>query len=417
MSEPHEALHLFEAVGFEVEYMIVDADELRVLPSSDWLLERFAGRVASEVDVGDLSWSNELALHVLELKTTDPVSDLAPLSDWLTRDVSRANVELAARGGFLLPTAMHPLMDPVTETHLWPHEHREVYQAFDAVFDCHRHGWSNLQSVHINLPFSGDAEFGALHAAIRAVLPVLPMLAASSPLVESGLSGQLDSRICYYRHNCDRVPIVTGELVPEPVFTRASYEERILVPIREALAAYDRDGVIDPIWANARGAIARFDRGSIEIRLLDTQECATADVAIVAAACALIRGLVEERWSSEEDQRALPTSLLADVLMRAAAHGSRTWIGEPELLRVLGVSGSCHRGCELWALLVDKLLRERLMPESTAWLTALGTMTERGCLASRIVRAVGNPPRRERILAVYRELADCLAHNRMFVRP
>ena len=36
----------------------------------------------------------------------------------------------------------------------------------------------------LNLPFSSDEEFGRLHAAIRLLLPLLPALAASSPLVE-----------------------------------------------------------------------------------------------------------------------------------------------------------------------------------------------------------------------------------------
>jgi carboxylate-amine ligase len=415
MSGTRGPLHLFEAIGFEVEYMIVDTGHLGVRPLSDWLLERVAGHVTSEVELGELSWSNELVLHVLEFKTTEPVADLAGLSGWLTRDVAQANALLAAQGARLLPTAMHPLMDPARETRLWPHENREVYDAFDSLFGCRGHGWSNLQSVHVNLPFRGDTEFGALHAAIRAALPLVPMLAASSPVVEGRISGNLDSRLVYYRHNCDELPVVTAEVVPEAVFTRAGYQERILQPIGRALAESDRSGVLDPTWVNARGAIARFDRGSIEIRLLDTQECATADVAVAAAVSGLVRGLVEERWASRVEQQALPTALLSSVLAHAMVEGSRAHVDPPDLARVLGLTETGMDGSRIWNHLVDRLLREGLLSETPEWLDALGVITGQGCLASRIVRALGDAPSRARVVSVYRELADCLAHNHMFV--
>ena len=55
---------------------------------------------------------------------------------------------------------MHPWMDPRAAS-LWPHEYGEVYAAYDRIFDCRRHGWANLQSVHLNLPFADEREFGA----------------------------------------------------------------------------------------------------------------------------------------------------------------------------------------------------------------------------------------------------------------
>ena len=79
-------------------------------------------------------------------------------------------------GCTLLPGGVHPWMDPSKETRLWPHEYNEVYRSFDRIFGCAGHGWSNLQSTHLNLPFADDDEFGRLHAAIRAILPLLPAL-------------------------------------------------------------------------------------------------------------------------------------------------------------------------------------------------------------------------------------------------
>src|SRR5678809_520166 len=90
-------------------------------------------------------------------------------------------------------------MNPERETRLWPHEDNEIYEAFDRVFGCTGHGWSNLQCTHLNLPFAGDAEFARLHAAIRLVLPIIPALAASSPILDSRLTGLMDTRLHCYR--------------------------------------------------------------------------------------------------------------------------------------------------------------------------------------------------------------------------
>src|SRR6185436_8561391 len=102
---------------------------------------------------------------------------LAAKFDTGVRDINRI---LGDMGGVLLPSAMHPWMDPIAEMKLWPHEYSAVYEAYNRIFDCRGHGWANLQSMHINLPFSGDEELGRLHAAVRLLLPLLPALAASS---------------------------------------------------------------------------------------------------------------------------------------------------------------------------------------------------------------------------------------------
>src|SRR5690606_12908976 len=109
-----------------------------------------------------------------------------------------------------------------------PHDFNEVYRAFDRIFDCRGHGWGNLQSMHINLPFADDEEFGRLHAAVRLVLPLLPGLAASSPLVENRRTGSMDNRLEFYRHNCARIPSVTGHVIPEPVFGIEEYRDQVL---------------------------------------------------------------------------------------------------------------------------------------------------------------------------------------------
>jgi len=396
-------LGLFQGFGVELEYMIVDRERLNVLPISDRVLAAQAGRIESEVEVGPLSWSNELVSHVIELKTNGPAPTLDPLAGLFQEHVGRINAHLAPAGARLLPTAMHPFMDPLTETRLWEHEYNAVYAAFDRIFGCKGHGWSNLQSAHVNLPFHGDGEFGRLHAAIRLVLPLLPALAASSPVFDGRATGVLDSRLEAYRRNCARIPSITGDVVPEPVYTRGDYEREILQRLYRDIAPHDPEGVLQEEWLNARGAIARFDRETIEIRVIDVQECPAADLAVVAVTVKAIEALTKERWTGLAEQQAWPVAPLAGILGRTMREAEAATIEDARYLATFGLAGPCTAG-DVW-----RHLAREVLPEVPA---ALATMLERGTLARRILRAMEGG---RTIESVYRELCDCLAEGRVFV--
>ena len=83
--------HLFEVTGVELEYMIVDAETLDVSPIADQLIHKVCGQYASDVDRGSISWSNELARHVIELKTTVPTTSLTNLHDAFYHQVHDIN--------------------------------------------------------------------------------------------------------------------------------------------------------------------------------------------------------------------------------------------------------------------------------------------------------------------------------------
>jgi len=404
-------LRLFEGFGVELEYMIVDQDTLEVRPIADQLLKAASGLYDTEVARGPMSWSNELALHVIELKTTEPVAALDGVSGLFQEQIVEVERLLAPLGARLLPTGMHPWMDPYRELRLWPHGHDEIYRAFNRIFDCRGHGWANLQSVHLNLSFATDEEFGRLHAAIRLILPILPALAASSPMADGQLSGLLDTRLEVYRHNADRVPSVAGRVVPEALFTRADYEGRILQRIYDDLAPLDPEGVLRHEWVNARGCIARFDRMAIEIRVLDVQECPMADLAVVAAAVHAIRALVDGR-AGAVDQRDWVETALSAILLDAVRDGDQALVRDSAYLRTLGFPepGPCRMG-ELWQHLVEAPASGPRRPEGRPWLDAF---TAEGCLARRIRHALGPAPSRERITEVYRRLGDCLRHGILF---
>jgi glutamate---cysteine ligase / carboxylate-amine ligase len=401
---------LFEVTGIEIEYMIVDRGDLRVRPIADELIRDTCGAIESEIERGPLCWSNELALHVIELKTNGPARSLTGLADAFQADVRAINRLLEPRGAMLLPTGMHPTMDPEREMRLWPHEYSAVYEAFHRIFDCRGHGWGNLQSVHINLPFADDDEFGRLHAAIRFVLPILPALAASSPIADGKLSGVLDTRLEYYRHNARRVPSVSGQVVPEPLFTRADYEEKLLGAIYRDLAPQDPEGVLRHEWANARGAIARFDRSAIEIRVLDVTECPRSDLAIAQAIVALVRALVEGRFLSGAEQRRWPTAPLAELWLDAVREGDRALVHDAAYRQAWGIAQSepCTLG-ELWQHALAHCTGAGALPPDAA--SAVATVLREGCLARRIARRITAGAD---IAEVYGELAACLERGELF---
>jgi gamma-glutamyl:cysteine ligase YbdK (ATP-grasp superfamily) len=418
---------LFDAYGVEIELMLVDVTCFDVKPICDELIASVAGHPASEIERGEVAWSNEVALHVLEIKTSQPAPSLGGLAARFREGVRDAARALAPLGARLMPGGMHPWMDPHQETRLWPHEYTDVYRAFDRIFGCSGHGWANLQSTHLNLPFDGDREFASLHAAIRIVLPLVPALAASSPFQDGGLGPGLDSRLVAYRSNAARIPSVAGRVIPEAVFSRAEYEHEILGRIYSDLAPHDPEGVLRHEWVNARGAIARFERGTIEIRLIDSQECPTGDLAVVAAIVSLVRALTVGRLA-ERDLHADPdTDSLAHLLGEAAVHADRAVARDRRLLRALGVRKDEVPLGELWDRMLDAHPPDDPQRE---WTAHLQEILRRGPLARRMLAAVGmpggpgarsdapgklaGPLPREALRSVAAELCRCLEHDATF---
>ncbi len=413
MSDSRGALHLFQAFGIEIELMIVEREFLDVRPICDQLLHKVTGTWSGDYAAGRIGWSNELALHLVELKSSAPEPTLSGLAAAYQENVRRIDELLSGFGARLCASGMHPWMDPRRETRLWPHEYAEVYRAYDRIFDCKSHGWANLQATHVNLPFSGNEEFGRLHAAIRLVLPLLPVLAASSPVLEGRATGALDNRLEVYRTNGGKVPSMAGRVIPEPVFDIQEYQARILAPIYADLAPHDPEELLRFEFANSRGAIARFERDAIEIRLLDAQECPQADLALAFAVGAVVRALVEERWAPFTEQKRWEVEPLAELLWRTTVHGPAAVISDPAYLAVFGRSGASPRTAgELWRELVEEVVAPS--PGSDEFLEHLELVLERGTLAQRILRALGGDFSRARLRAVYRELADCLHEGRSF---
>ena len=403
------ALHAFAAYGIEIEYAIVDCETLDVRAIADRLLADVAGAAVNEFADGSIAWSNELSLHVIELKTNGPAASLDGLDELFSVEVARIDKLLAKHNARILPGPMHPWMDPLTEQRLWPHEQNEIYAAYDRIFNCRGHGWANLQSMHINLPFANDAEFVRLHDAIRIALPLLPALAAASPYVDGKASGLLDTRLETYRLNQRRVPEIAGRVIPDRVASIDEYHARILEPMFRAIAPHDPQGVLHGEWLNSRGAIARFDRGAIEIRILDAQESPRADLAVARAVVALVKDLYEERHSSREAQAAASTAVLATLFERSLREGDQLRIEDQTVLAALGLGPQVCTAADAWQTLCAR----------DGALAGVGgehvaALLKRGPLARRLLTKGGAQPRREQLRGLYRTLCAALRENRFF---
>lgn len=406
-------LRLFEGCGIELEYIIADRETLNVMPISDDVLRSAAGRYTTDHYEGGMGWSNELVSHVLEIKNNAPLPSLKGLSKAFHKQIKGINNILKPMGGRLMPSAMHPWMNPKKEAKLWPHRYSRVYETYDRIFNCKRHGWANLQSMHINISFKGDDEFSRLHAAIRMLLPIIPALAASSPVVEGKITGLQDTRLLHYARNQRKVPSIMGKIIPEPVFTQAEYREKILAKMYLDIEEYDDEKLLEHEWLNSRGVIPRYERNAMEIRIADTQECPRADIAIAEIVISVLKLLVAEKWSLHEEQKSWSVSALLPVFNKCIRDGGSAVIKNARYLNMFGFPESKATANELLKhLIIESEKSARISSES---LKVLSIITEKGTLSKRILRSLGRTPSQKRLKTVYERLCECLAENRLFI--
>ncbi|RKS53003.1 carboxylate-amine ligase [Gillisia mitskevichiae] len=397
---------LFEVFGIELEYMLVQNINLKITPIVDKLMILKNGSIISDISNGEIEWSNELVAHVVELKTNGPTNNLESLDVLFHENILEINSLLIAENAKLMPSASHPLMNPETEMKLWEHHYSEIYSLYNKIFDCRGHGWSNVQSMHLNLPFYGDEEFEKLHAAIRILLPIIPALSASSPIFDGKSTGFLDSRMEVYKTNQKEIPEMTGKVIPEQVFSKEDYIKQIFEPINKAIEPFDTDKILDKHFLNSRGAIARFDRNAIEIRVIDIQECPKADIAIAVLIIETLKLLVSEELVALEDQKKWHEDDLFPIFNEVIKDAEKTKISNFEYLNLFDVEKDCSAG-DLWQILYQRV-SEEISPKHRR---SIEFILSNGSLATRIQKGISNDYSVENIKSVYSRLVTCLETN------
>lgn len=406
-------LHLFQGFGVEMEYMIVDRASLDLSPASDRILKEPDGTVVNEISDNGMAWSNELVLHVIEVKTDGPVSGLDGLADGFQKQVEDINSRLNELDMRLMPGAIHPWMDPFTEVKLWPHEYNPIYEAYNRIFDCRGHGWANLQSTHLNLPFNGDEEFEKLHAALRIILPLIPAMAASSPIADREIKPLLDYRMEMYRTNSLKIPSITGLIIPEQVFSKQDYAEKIFDRMYRDIAPYDFEDILQDEWLNSRGAMSRWDRGAIEIRVMDIQEHPGADIAILEWIINLAKHLASGGFCSLEDQKSWHEKDLYEILMATIKDGEQAMISNKDYLDIFGSNKSHMTAGELCRYIYTELENEYSFSRQSKEI--LSFIFDEGTLARRILKALDGSTSPKKLYTVYEQLCNCLRDGKSFI--
>ena len=401
-----QKLSLFAAFGIELEYMIVDKQTLEILPLSEQILKNSKGQTVSEIDDGELAWSNELAAHILEIKNPAPVADLFALKNKIHASIKKTNKKLEKFNAMLLPSGMHPWTKSGKNIQLWPGEQNEIYKTYDRIFNCKGHGWFNVQSTHLNLPFANDKEFVLLHNAIRLVLPVLPALAASSPFVQGRHKKYYDNRLNFYGKNQKIVPEISGQIIPEQYQSIQDYKTRLLQNMYKAVAKFDTENVLQQEWLNSRGAIARFDRNAIEIRILDIQEAPFADICITSIVASVIKTLIKQNIT-----QVFSTSELHKIYKSTVIGSDMSIIKNKEYLQLFGIQQAVS-GREFWKSLLQTHVDKNILKKCTEFTK---TYQRFGSLSSRILSTTGHSPQKDSIRSVYLNLSRCLAANKVYV--
>lgn len=409
MDIPKKLKHgLFSVVGIEIEYMVVNQTTLDIQPIVDTVFEKIAGEMTNEIERDTVALNNELALHVIELKTNGPTDNPWQAQLDFQNELKHLTLLLAEKNCKLMPTGMHPWMNPANGVKLWPHGDKTIYEMYHKIFDCRGHGWSNLQSVHVNLPFGNENEFIKLHNAIRLLLPLTPSLFASTPICENKSTGSLSTRLTYYANNQKKIPEITGDVIPEYIQGYSDYYDVILNPMFDAIAPYDPEKILQEEWLNSRGAITRFDRDAIEIRVVDSQECALADFACASAITGILKYIVTN--TDAYLQNPLDNQLLKQIFFQTVQEGmaselnQKTWIEQFDLPKNQYASAR-----HLW---------EDLLAQSTNHIPApfhstLEYILTHGNLAERILKSLPKVFKHQDLYQLYTKLCQCLQENQL----
>jgi gamma-glutamyl:cysteine ligase YbdK (ATP-grasp superfamily) len=229
-------------------------------------------------------------------------------------------------------------------------------------------------------------------------------------VVEGELTNLASTRLEVYRTNGHKLPAVSAQVIPEPIFGRKEYEQAVYEEMYRQLDPHDPEGTLRHPWLNARGAIPKFDQGALEIRVNDAQECPAADVAIAAATAAALKALVSETFSSYERQRSWQTPPLVEVFLATLRDGERAVIRDRSYLELFSYPDRSGTANELWRYLLETLGKAEGLDSPH-----LRVILEEGPLSRRIAKSFGRNPRREEIATVYRALCECLERGESFL--
>lgn len=390
-----------DAIAMAVDLCVVDRADRQPMALATWALQELASVHP------DVRWSCERWEHVLTLALTKPTKRPAAQARRLKAEVKAMNALLATRNAMLVPVAAHPF----TQGDALQLRADDPAQAvLSQVFDMQQPGWCNSQLSALRLPFSNDDEFSRLHASVRLLLPLLPAISAASPYLRGAAAGAMSGRMDACLHHVDKVPELLGPVIPEAVFSEEDYYRAVFSPMAQALVKVDTAQALDHFSMNARAAVARFDRGEIEVRVLDVQECITADLALAEMTLVVLRAMGSGRWVSPYLQRAWSEDDLYPIFHQSVREGGQATVSNRDYLLMFGLMKQDQMSVQkIWQHLFVELYGEL----SEDCRRVMAHILEHGCLAQRMLRKVGRDPSPEALAALVDDLAGRLAREEL----
>lgn len=385
-------------MGPEHEFSLVN-EKLQALPIVDKVIKDFCGKVVNFVELPYVTFGKELQLHVMEIKANSPFKSPELFEENMQNAVTTLLDFLGKKyHAHFLGTGMHPLLR-LEDTSVWPHRHRKIYQAYSKIFNLKQHGWLNIQSFHLNLPYSREKEGILLHNLLANVCAYLPAISASSPIYEGELGENADNRLYFYMLNQREVPSITGDVIPEYASSFKQYKKEIIEKYSWDLAKAGAEKLIlFKEWVNSRGIIFRFDRAAIEIRVMDEQECVKSDVALSCFIRAALRGLISKKVET------LPHGLLVRDFNTVLVNGLNAKVLHPH-------GETARQVCQN----LLKIAWESANEDEKKYLPIIQKRIERGSLSEiikeRVLRKTQKTDLKEAIISIYSTLINHLANN------
>jgi gamma-glutamyl:cysteine ligase YbdK (ATP-grasp superfamily) len=350
----------------------------------------------------NFSFGKEMQLHVMEIKANQPFNTPVEFEETMQKAVTTLNAIVEKHGAMLLGTGMHPFLN-LRDTAIWPHYHKKIYQQYGKIFNLNQHGWLNIQSFHINLPYQREVDAIQIHNHLANLCAYLPAVAASSPIYEGKVGEDTDNRLQFYKINQKEVASITADVIPEYISSFNQYKKDIIGKYSSNLAKLGANNtLLQKEWVNSRGVIFRFDRCAIEVRVLDEQECIKSDVALSCFIRAALKGLI----ASEAEL--LPHDLLVQDFNAVIKCGLNA--------KTLNPNGkTAQQVCRH----LIKLAIENADNDEKKYLWLVKRRIEEGNLSNIILEKIDRRSRKtsfhEAIMDVYSRLIFCLLNNEPFL--
>lgn len=407
MSQPLDALEA--AVAVELHVVDRDHGQPRAL----------AAPALRELQDADLPPGTRLAAGPGRAHLTLAVEGRGPAGEPLARARQVVEAWLEAEGAGLLGGGLHPrrlgpagpgedlgpwALDPEDTVDAAAGALGDAWRWLASRVDLRRPGFSLARAARLVLPLEGPAGFAPRWAALRALAPLVPGLAASSPLAGGRVHGAASARLAAWGARAPSLPALSGRWIPEALDDPSAWSRQEGAALRAALASGEpaaadppgegdgRAGGRSPAsnraldeaasLADGRWLVVRPGAGVVELRAQDPQESAPADAAVASVLLGALDRLERGAGAGAPALARLETERLAAVGHEVMVGGDEARVTDVGYLDALGLGRRSRFARDAWEGLI-----ERGVAEDACW-SRVGPWCElylsRGTLARRV---------------------------------